>query len=204
MPLVPNALETVIRNALGFSGEPPSPPNLGLATAIITHIQSSTVVFAPGTITGSPGIGPIPDAEGSNGIMTPTAPLLPLLVNVFGGSTPELAGYANAITTHLLTAEIVFPVGTIIAVSGATPVAPGPVTGSGAGGQISGLDGDTLADLITTGIGQASASPELKAKCNDMVSYIEGNAAVSLPALLGTAGPGGTPLVIGAPAGIIL
>jgi hypothetical protein len=204
MTLNASTLADNIKNALGFSAYSTSAQNSGLASAIVAHLMTGVVTFLPGTVTGvaAPSPGPLSNGAASGGtiLLVPSA-LEAALVAVFGTSTPQILGMADAISIHFMTGMVSFATGNITGVCTNTPLSPGTFTGVGANGTISGLSGSTLATQMATGISQAAPTPQLTAMCNAIVSHVQGNAVVTLPLVVGVTSAGGGPLAAGAATG---
>lgn len=201
-------LATAIKGGLGFGAMANTAQLSGLAAAIVAHVQTGVVAFLPGTITGTapPSGGPLIAGAGAGGtiVLVPTA-LESALVGVFGVSTPEILGMADAISLHVSTLGLVsFASGTITGACSNTPVAPGVLAGVGANGTISGLVAGTLATALAVGIGQPAPTSQLTNMATEIVNHIMNNAVVSLPVVTATCSAGGGPIIAGAAAGGII
>jgi hypothetical protein len=207
MALNATALATAIKNGLGFGSQPTSTKNINMATDIVTHIKSGTVAFAPGTITGTapPSGGPLSNGAGSNGTITlVSSALATAFIATFGHNTSQIAGLANAISTHIMTGTVKFDSGNITGVCANTPPpasAPGPLIGAGVGGKIVGLSGSGLASAIASGINQSTVSPQVLQMSTEIVNHIMNNAVVALPLVSGLCPGGGGSISLGAAAG---
>lgn len=197
-------LATAIKGGLGFGALATSAKNLALANAIVAHAQSGVVSFAPGTIVGTapPSGGPLIAGAGTGGtiLLVPSA-LVSALVSAFGTSTSQIVGLANAISNHIATGLVVFAPGTIIGACSNTPVSPGVLAGSGAGGTITGLSGPVLATAITSGIGQGAPTSQVTNMATEIVNHIMSLGVVTLPVVTAVCSAGGGPIVGGTAAG---
>jgi hypothetical protein len=180
-----------------------------MAADIVSHIQSGIVAFAPGTITGTapPSGGPLSAGAASGGVITliPSA-LTAAFISTFGNNTAEIAGFANAISTHIMSGTVSFSSGNITGTCTNTPPAPTPspgplVGGAGSGGKIVGLTGNGLATLIAAGINQSYISPQVLQMSTEIVNHIMDNAEVTLPLVTATCPAGGGSITLGAAAG---
>lgn len=203
MAMSPSDLAKAIHDALGEDGDP-SDEVKGMAEAIIGEITTMGMVsFLPQTISGTcPPGGPLSAGAGQLGLLLgPSGPTLAVQMAAKmkkPGPTPQLIGMATGITTHLLTAQVSFSPGGISGTCANSPVSPGPFIGTGTGGKISGMAGDGMASLVAAGLGQ-SANDKVKKKCAAIVDFIQQNAEVmfAMGTVLGTAPPGGGPLIAG-------
>ena len=209
MPMNPPKLAKEMQDAIGQSGKPTSKENEGLAKAIIGEIKELAIVnFLPGTVQGTTAAGgPLSAGSASNGVIIGPTPVT-LAARIakesgFPGPTPQLLGMATGVVTHLLTGTVSFSPGGITGQCTSSTNSPGPLIGAGANGKIVGLQGPAMADLVSKGMGQPSASPELAKLCGAIVDHIMQNAAVSFPmaSVVGTCPPGGGPLALGAATG---
>lgn len=200
-----STLADAIKSGLGFGAYATSTKNLGLANAIVAHVQTAVVTFAPGTITGTapPSGGGLIGGAGTNGVivLVPAA-LESALVAVFGISTPEILGLADAISLHVSgLGKVTFSSGSITGVCTNTPVAPGTFTGTGSNGHVIGLSGSTLAAAITAGIGQTIPTSQLTNMATEIVNHIMNNAVVTLALATGACSAGGGPIAAGTGSG---
>lgn len=200
------ALAEEIKGALGFSSEPTSQKNKDIATAIVEHLKTAVVNHATSTVTGtapSSG-GPLQDGAATNGVITLVATdLQTRLISAFGVSTPEILGMGTAISTHVATGLVEFTTGNITGTCGNTSSSPGPLVGEGSGGEITNLDGSTLATLMASSMGKPGTTLELEAMATAIVDHIQNNAeaAYSTGFVTGTCPSGGGPITAGTGAG---
>ena len=83
--------------------------------------------------------------------------------------SPELLGFCQVIATYIIAnAQITY-------IGPPPPAAPDWFLG----GTISNMDGQAMAALVATAIGQAGSSPELDAKCNAIINHMQDNAEVN-------------------------
>lgn len=136
--LNPNAMAQDIAASDGA----PDKKVVDLATAICNHVQSGTVTFAVGLVTGACTNTPVNPgtftgtASGGKVIGLSGDTLASMIAPDQGGNvSPQLKAMAGAITSHVMTyAEGFFALGTII---GVAPPAGGPLAGgAGTGGQL--------------------------------------------------------------------
>jgi hypothetical protein len=197
-----------VYQALGQAGDP-SAEISGMMEAIVEHLKTVAIVnFLPNSVLGTaPSGGPLQNGSASLGmIVGPAGPALATLMATKmkkEGPTPQLIGLASGFCTHLLTATVNFATGNITGVCTNTPSSPGPVTGQGTKGQVTGIAGPACANLVATGIGQPSASPQLISKWTAVIDFLQKSAEVSLPpgSVIATAPPGGGPIAAGVATG---
>ena len=206
--LVASDLADLMKDALGFGDFDTSDENLGFAEAIVEHLQTAVVNHLPGSILGiaPPSGGPLTNGEAvpvPGNILLVPADLVAGLSAKLGQSTPEIAGIAEAISEHFLTAGVQFETGDITGTCTNTPASPGALIGEGTGGKIVFLSGPILAAEMADGINQPSVSPELLELANAIVDYVGDNAEVSYATgtVTGTAPAGGGPIPDGAGTG---
>jgi len=206
--LNPSDLADEMQAAIGHSDKPTTSEILGLATAIVNNLLTATVTFAPGSITGTapPQPGPVVDAQGTGGIILALpATLQAELISVFGQSTPQLIGLANALASTFSAGTGELPIGTITAISTAvgppTP-APGVFTGAGTGGMVDNLDPSLLDSGIASALGGTSS--EITNISQAITDHISMNGSVEVPVITGTIPAAGGPVVGGTGVGSIL
>lgn len=208
MPSDPLVLANAIHDAQGFP--PPVSDKLkGMAEAIIEHFKQKMIVnFLPNTVNGTcPPGGPIQlgsaDAGMIVGISGPDLATLMAQKLGEGAPSPKLIGFANGITTHVMTGKVSFSAGKITGVCSNSASSPGPFIGGGTGGKIVGLSGPGMAQLIVSGLGEGSVTPELTKTCNAIVEHLQQKSDILLPtaSAQGTAPPGGGPLTAGVASG---
>lgn len=209
--MVANTLATLLKGSLGFSAFANTTQIVGVATSIIQEFAAAVVTNAPGTIVGiaPPSGGPLSAGAGTGGVitgMTGASLAARMVTNCgFPGTTPQLLGWAGAMTTHFMTGLVSFVPGTITGTCTNTgSPSPGPlVAGAGTNGLIAGYAGPTLAATMATGLLQPAPSPELTQFASDLVAYIMTNArATYAPGSITAVCPsGGGPITAGAGAG---
>lgn len=213
MAMVGADLAEAIRVAMGFP-LPVSSQLSGLASAIVSHLSSTSVVsFAPGSVTG---VAPLPPAPpfpalqtgaASNGLIVgPTGAVLAPLVQSMAGYpsvSAELLGMCTAICTHYTTkSKVAFATGKVVGVCTNTLITPGVFTGTATDGTLSGLVGDDLADEIHAAAGfPGSTSAPLKAMANAITTYILANAVALGGVMTGVAPAPSGPITAGAGTG---
>jgi len=204
MAMDATALAEEIKEAIGQSPEPTSKKNKEMAKDIVNHLKTAIVNHAiPGSVTGTAGApgGPLANGAATGGVITLVpADLIGRFVATFGISTPEIIGMATAITTHVMTGLVEFASGTITGTCTHTPLNPGPlVGGAGSGGEITGLEGSTLATLMASLMAKPGASEELEKMCTAIVDHISSNAEVTYTSgtVTATCPAGGGPIAAG-------
>lgn len=203
---------TILANAMhDAQGQKPpvSDEEKGLAEAIIEHFKQTAIVnFLPQSVNGTcPSGGPLSGGTAAAGLITgPNGPGLATLIaskTGKGAPTPQLIGFANGITTHVMTGKVNFAAGKVTGQCTNSPSSPGPVIGQGTGGKIVGLSDAGMAQLISSGIGQASVSDVLRKTCAAICDHFQQQSEILLPpaSVQGTAPSGGGPLVAGVASG---
>jgi hypothetical protein len=194
------ALADEIKEAAGQSKET-SKENKAEAEAIVEELQQmGLVTLATPFITGTcPSGGPLSGGQAKMGVILgisgPTLAARMAQKMGFGAPSPQLLGKATGIATHIMTGKVSFASGKVAGTCGNSPTSPGPFAGAASGGKIEGLDGSGMAALVSKGIGQASASPELTKVCKAICDHVQKNAEVMFAVVAGTCPPGGGPLV---------
>lgn len=207
MPLNPSKLADEIKAGAGHGDKDTSVVNLQFATAITSFLQTGVVSFLPGTVMGTapPSGGPLINGSANGGVIVLIpATFMPFLALAFGPPTPQVLGMANGMAAHFITGMVSFSSGQIVGACSNTPTTPGVLVGTGSGGKISGLSGDGLSKAWALGVGQTSASPELKKMSDAIVKHVMDNATVTLSVVSGVCSAGGGPIVAGAGTGGII
>lgn len=204
-------LAVEMKDGLGFGAQATSSKNLQFAQAILTHLKTGIVVFAPGTVTGTapPSGGPLTLGTAAGGLITALVPVAfnTLLVAVFGTATTEIMALATSISGHFTSTGLVsFATGGITGVCSNTIVNPGVLVGAGANGKITVGPGAVLAASMASAMGKPAPTPQLIAMCSAITDHVNLNAVVTLPAasVSGVCASGGGPVTLGAAVGGII
>ena len=194
MPMVAPALAAEIATALQG---PPTPQIMDMAKAFVTVVQGG--IFSHALVNGSCGPGGPLQGGGAEGgiILLPMAATLPadLAAALGGPPTPQIMGMATGFSTHLQTGLVSFKTGGIMGTCTNTPIAPGPVMGSGQNGQIMGLAGPALASLWKGFLGGDSLQINNMAKAVAEYFAKEAMGTYAMGTVTGIAPPGGGPVV---------
>ena len=197
-----------LKEALGKKDSKTSKETKGLCAAVINETSIAVVSNIPGTVLGtvpSSG-GELLDGAATNGLavgMTPATLAANMALEMgFGAVSPQLLTMATAICTRCGLANIVFKAKSITGTCSNSASSPGVLTGEGKGGQVTELDADALAKLMSVAYG-GKISDELKDFCKAFVDYIEKNAEVTyvLPTVTGVCSAGGGVLGAGVATG---
>lgn len=206
--LVPADLASAIRVAIGATdkdGNPitTTPEMLAYANAIIDTLSAGSLDNATGSVTGT-GIplSPLVNGAASGGLLTlSSGPWSAALSSGFPSADPGKLSAETGVSVPFVesNSQIDFPSGTITGTCTATPATPGILAGgAGAGGQLSGLDGDAWATAVVGSQG-LSVNALAKAIYNAIVSYLSSNAEGTYASgqVTGTFGIGGGPMMAG-------
>lgn len=184
------------------------------ADNVVLAVQTCTVTFAPGSITGTaPGSGgALSSGAGSDGAiisLDPTGAILAAGVvsgAPYPGVTSEISTLSEKIISHIITyGKCEFSSGGITGVCGNTPASPGPLVGAGSGGAITGLDGEVLTQAAYPEMGfPAPVKEKFRSFCTTIVDHISDNAEVALPIVSGTCPAGGGPVIGGTAVGGVI
>lgn len=208
MAMDASKLADELKEAGGQKGSTPDEQK-GFAKAIIEEIQQLGLVnFLPGTVKGNapPSGGPLAGGNASGGVIVgPQGPTLAARMAAGMGKgppTPQVVGFATAITTHLLTAQVEFSSGVTGSCTNTGAPSPGPLLGEASKGKIKGMQGKAMADLAGPALG-GPATPSLIKQCQAIVDHIQKNAEVSFltGTIIGTCPSGGGPILLGAGTG---
>lgn len=208
MPLVGSALAAAMAAKLG---KPVTPQLLGWGNGIVLELQTGAIVsHSTGTVIGQSAPGsPLSQGAASGGSISGISgsTMASLVVANSSGTypvvTPQLLGLCTEIANHIISeASVDFASGNITGNCTNTPLSPGPlVNGAGSNGEISGLDGDSLANDAAFGVPfiPPIATPDLKDFCNAIIDYIMNNANVIYPpnSIIAVCPPGGGPITGG-------
>jgi hypothetical protein len=179
MPMKDTDLAKDIADAL--KADAPTDEIKALAKALVAIVKAGTFSHIAVEGTAPPTGGPLTGGNAKAGIiLLPTEATLPAeIASALGGPpTAQITGLAIGFTTHMKIGLVEFEPGGITGSCGNTPApAPGPFTGGGEGGKITGLDGGALASLWETALG--GSSDQITAKANAVVDYFMNNADAS-------------------------